>query len=309
MNKALNIGVLSAKFAGLVMLLMIIVSALIWWFPTLFVPLVSQPSTYQTQPISGVNMHCVDALESQGFNYCVNRSPDSASKRVIYHFHGRKGTARWWNDSTYYTGDVYRHWLELEADIPTVVSISFGPLWLFNHDSLHQLTTVIIPKIERELAFTVDERLVVGESMGGVNALTLWGQQTTKFDGVAALCPPLPMVSPYGGVGDLWQYFQHSTTSFKRGLMLLIMGRALYQDDAQWRSLDVLQQFEQGKFIQNTPLYLSCGKKDDWGCMEGALALLQKARDSEVDIQWQPREGGHCDIDTKSLAAFLIAEH
>ena len=52
-------------------------------------------------------------------------------------------------------------------------------------------------------------------------------------------------------------------------------------------------------------LYLSCGKKDDWGCMAGSKQLVSVAKSSGATVHWHPMEGGHCDIDRTSLAQFL----
>ncbi|WP_435275248.1 alpha/beta hydrolase-fold protein [Psychrobium sp. nBUS_13] len=280
-----------------------------WWLPALCLPLVSNPSSYQPLPISSLTMQCQIATEREAFSYCISRDLESKSERVIYYFHGRNGNERWWNDDTYYTGEINQHWRKKGADVPTVVSVSLGPLWLLNQDSLRQLNEVLIPNIESTLPFNVAERLAVGESMGGVSVLTLWGQGTPKFDGVAALCPPLPMVSPFDDLKSLISYLGSSTTSIQRGLMMMIMGRALYENDEQWRTLDVIEALKDGKKSITTPLYLSCGKRDDWGCMDGSLSLVVLAKRRNIPLQWEPREGGHCDIDSKSLADFLIAQH
>lgn len=281
--------------------------ALVWYYPTLFLKSVSQPSNYEPIPISGLVMECRDESMPMIYSYCVISPKVHKSERVVYHFHGRKGNARWWNDDTYYSGDVYRHWKTLGVEVPTVISVSFGPLWLFNESKLSMLDTVI-ENIESTLGFNVQQRQVVGESMGGVNALTLWGQNAKKFSSVAALCPPLPTVSPYGRLGDQFKYLTSSNTSWRHGLMMIIMGRAMYTSDKQWNYIDVLQR------IKNTsspkkPLYLSCGKQDDWGCMEGSKQIVSFSRVSNTPIKWVPRKGGHCDIDAQSLAQFLATPY
>ncbi|MEO0975303.1 MAG: esterase, partial [Pseudomonadota bacterium] len=52
-------------------------------------------------------------------------------------------------------------------------------------------------------------------------------------------------------------------------------------------------------------LYLTCGRRDDWGCFVGNERLANNVANVGGEIVWVPREGGHCDIDYASLAAFL----
>jgi len=295
-----------AKFTLAFSLIFTIVIVSIWHYPHSIASVISKESSYQPVPISSLTMTCFEETIPLPFSYCINRQHGSHSERVIYHFHGRKGTEFWWNDDTYYTGELYRQWNTSESIAPTVVSISFGPLWLLNHKKLAAFFEQVMPIVESKIAHKITTRFIVGESMGGVNALTVWASDSSSFDGVAALCPPLPTISPYAHLNEIARYLASSTTSWQRGLMLILMGRSLFENTEDWERVDAVQVISNRQLTRASPLYLSCGAQDEWGCMAGSMQLIAVAKSKGHEIQWHPREGGHCDIDEKSLAQFLV---
>lgn len=279
---------------------------LVWLQPGSVVRALSSAVDYTPVPVAALNMTCVDETEPQAWSYCINRVPNSRSTTLVYHFHGRRGNARWWNDDSYYSGDLYREWAQQGIAPPTVVSISFGPLWLLEQQGrLKVFREQIVPHIESTLNTEFDRRLVVGESMGGFNALLVWLNTGAQFDGAAALCPPLPTVSPDASLGELTDYLSTSSTSLQRAGMMLLMGRYLFPDEQSWQHNSPLALAAQRNLKAAGTLYLSCGKQDDWGCMAGSKQLLARAQSRGARVLWHPQPGGHCDIDRVSLAGFL----
>jgi len=195
-------------------------------------------------------------------------------------------------------------------ELPIVVTISFGPIWLLTDDAHHNLMKVfletIVPRVEREIGQPVVRRFAVGESMGGYNALLVGLKASQKFSRVAALCPPLSTVSPYTASGSVFDYISTSSTSFKRGLMLFIFGRTFFTDQMSWERNDPVHLAAAMPLGTGPQIYLSCGRHDQWGCFEGAEALVSSINKRGVMIDWHPNEGGHCDIDANSLARFLV---
>lgn len=296
----LNVTLIVCTFTGLVLVTL-------WYYPQSVTQVISSESSYQPVPITSLTMRCFEEKLPVHFSYCINHQTDSDNKRVMYHFHGRKGNALWWNDDTYYSGELYRQWKLDGKSPPTVISISLGPLWLFNDDKLTVFFEQLMPIMELKVLHVIKGRFLVGESMGGVNALTVWAKGSLLFDGVAALCPPLPTISPYAKISEILDYFSESSTSWKRGLMLILMGRSLFESTIQWMEVDALQVISNRIYSPRVPLYLSCGKKDEWGCMTASTRLVEVAKRKGHVIEWHPREGGHCDIDTLSLAKFLLS--
>ncbi|GAA3916786.1 alpha/beta hydrolase-fold protein [Litoribacillus peritrichatus] len=303
-------GALYLRRTGIVfvaiVLTIIVGSISLWHWPGIVAKSISQPLEYTPVPISRLEMKCFSRDVPVNWSYCINRMPNSKSDDLIYYFHGRRGNAKWWNDDTYYTGDLYRQWAETKSEPPTVISISFGSLWLLEKGLLLEyFQNELVPQIESKLSLKIDKRLVVGESMGGVNAILAWLNTSSLFDGAASLCAPLPTVSPKASFNEIAEYMHSSNTSWERGLMMLFMGRYLYPDEGSWNQNSPLKVAHSKDLSSAGPLYLSCGKKDDWGCMVGSKQLIENAESNGAQILWYPMEGGHCDIDRMSLARFL----
>lgn len=264
----------------------------------------AEPSDWVPEPIEALDMTCTDVSDPIPWTLCVTQDPASRSEDLVVHFHGRRGTARWWNDKTYYTGELYQHWAEADVDAPTVVSISFGPLWVMTDDTALAFRQTVF-ETARSRAEAVAGRSfgrvrLVGESMGGYNALIASLDDETPFDRVAALCPPLTTTSPFGaGV-----FSRFGESSLREGFMLLAFSRAFFDDDADWRAKDPVPRILGGE-EPKPALFMSCGDHDPWGCMQGGQAIADAVTKRGGDIEWHVLPEGHCAIDTKSLAAFL----
>ena len=270
-------------------------------------------SDYVPVPIKGLTMHCFEGNSSKQWSYCINKIEGSQSKDIIYYFHGRNGNATWWNDKTYYTGKMHNLWLEKSKDIPTVVSISFGKLWLLtnvNDESQKNFekifTEEIIKKVESQLDFKVSKRMVVGESMGGVNSMMIALKTKTLFHKAASVCAAMPTTSPFSSWKEIYDYVLRSSTSVKRALMMLWFAKKFYPNEKDWQANDPVQLSYKVDSSLKTSIYLSCGEKDEWGCMEGSKIFVDNLSKAKADIHWYPRPGGHCDIDHESLAGFLV---
>jgi pimeloyl-ACP methyl ester carboxylesterase len=162
--------------------------------------------------------------------------------------------------------------------------------------------------------------MVVGESMGAVNALLVALRRPGRVDRVAALCPPLSTGSPFAGLAETSSLVAASSTTWQRAFMLRGLARHFFRSEAAWRRHDPVRLAREASAEETPELYLLCGRRDEWGCMEGSLALVEAARAREASgvsmeasgsatralaIEWHPRDGGHCDVDVPSLARFL----
>lgn len=188
-----------------------------------------------------------------------------------------------------------------------------APLFLLTDDSpedaadrLSLFRETIIPTVEGALAQPPTRRDLVGASMGGVNALILAHRQPDLFHRVAALCPPIAALSPYAGIGEVRAAVERSSTTWPRAAMLIVMGRHLFGDEDAWSRHDPIGLAT--SVLDPPALYLSCGARDSWGCMDGSRALVYTYRARELPIHWVPRPGGHCDVESESLAMFLSSE-
>ena len=257
-------------------------------------------------------MQCFEESQPVKWSYCINTTVGSQSRDLIYHFHGRNGDATWWNDETYYSGEVVKAWRLKKRAAPKVVSVSFGDIWLLTERKdqpdgglLPFFVQHVLKSVESKLGHPIERRMLVGESMGGINALMVAFKTGNTFVKVASLCPPLPMVSPHASWRDRFDYFRRSGMAWVRILMMLYFSGRFYPDEATWVDNDPVHASSRYDPKLSPKLYLSCGVKDDWGCMEGSKAVVASVRSKGGQIEWHERPGGHCDIDTASLADFL----
>lgn len=265
---------------------------------------IAEPSDWVPEPMAELEMTCTQLSDPRPWSSCVTRDPSSSSQDLLVHFHGRRGTARWWNDKTDYTAELYEHWKAADVQPPTALSISFGPLWVLTDETADAFEQSVLEQARahaESLAGHGFERTrLVGESMGGYNALIAALDANTPFDRVAALCPPLTTTSPFGaGV-----FSRSGESSAREGFMLLAFSRAFFDGDADWRATDPVARVLAGERFEPS-MFISCGEHDPWGCLEGGQALTDAVNAQGGDVQWRVLPEGHCAIDTKSLAAFL----
>jgi hypothetical protein len=224
-------------------------------------------------PIEGITMRCFQEKEPVEWSFCLNTVEGSKNNDLIYHFHGRNGAATWWNDRDYYTGKVYAKWLEKKYAPPTVATVSFGKLWFLTERSdektgglYHVFMDQVTKRVEKEIGNPISRRFIIGESMGGVNALITAFKSGKTFYKVAALCAPIQTISPYASVSEIYHYVTEATTSWKHALMMMFFSRRFFPSEEIWNDNDPLQLSVTAKPDLEPIFYLSCGKQDDWGC-------------------------------------------
>lgn len=247
-----RIGLCLAALASVLLLFWITIESgvLVRWM--------AEPSDWVPEPIAELEMTCTEMSAPRPWSLCITRDASSTSQDLLVHFHGRRGTARWWNDKTYYTAELYEHWKAADVQPPTVVSISFGPLWVLTDETADAFRQSVLEQArdhaESLAGHGFDRTRLVGESMGGYNALLAAIDGDTPFDRVAALCPPLTTTSPFGS--GLFSRFGES--SAREGLMLLAFSRAFFDDDAHWHATDPVARVLSGDPMRPA-LFMSCG--------------------------------------------------
>ncbi|MFZ4715375.1 MAG: alpha/beta hydrolase-fold protein [Bacteriovoracaceae bacterium] len=258
-------------------------------------------------------MKCFEEEKPIKWSFCINKVNSSKSTDLIYYFHGRNGAANWWNDKTYYTGKIHELWLKKGIEPPIVASISFGKLWLLveredeEHGGLYRVfLDYVMKRVEQEINNPIHHRSAMGESMGGVNTLMMAMKTKNVFNKAASLCAALPTVSPYASLKEIYDYVNRSSTSLKRALMMFWFSKKFYPTEEIWENNDPLQLSKKNTSAGSPSIYISCGEKDEWGCMEGSKLFVKNIGRTGGEIHWFSRPGGHCDIDTESLSNFLV---
>lgn len=243
--------------------------------------------------------------------YCVYRARWGTNGDVVYHLHGRNLDEHVWNDDTYYTALLQAQW-QVRGDLPpTVVTLSYGGTWLLapkgaaSESGLLEDMMKRIPAIERKIG-APRRRLLLGESMGGLNVLVAGLVYPNRFARIAALCPGVYQVSPFATLNEMRAALARTGADPKIAFGIWMLARRYYANDREWEATSPLTLIERAG--PRTPaLYLSNGLYDAYGNFEGTQALATRAKERGVKTEWHPLYGGHCTSDAPSLAAFLVS--
>ena len=253
-----------------------------------------------------------DRFTSGNLNYTIYRAENGVSDDIIYYLHGRNLDASIWNDDTYFTAQIQAYWQRSSIKPPTVVVVSYGPVWLLTPKNSKAESGLLddfinrLPEIESKLG-NPKRRILLGESMGGLNVLIAGLNRPEMFSKVASLCPGVYVDSPFSDYSTLRTGIKRTGADPKIIYGVTQLAKSYVSNDEEWKAISPISLIERAG--QNYPeLYLSCGLYDNYGNFEGTEALAQTALKKGVKTIWHPLYGGHCAIDIASLANFLAAD-
>ena len=244
-------------------------------------------------------------------NYTVYRAENGVSDDIIYHLHGRNLDASIWNDDTYFTSQVQAYWQRSSLKPPTVVVVSYGPVWLLTPKTSKVESGLLddfvarLPEIESKVG-KPRHRILLGESMGGLNVLISGLRHPGMFSKIASLCPGVYLDSPFSDSSTLRAAIKRTGANPKIIYGVTQLAKQYVSNDEEWNAISPISLIERAD--QSYPeLYLSCGLYDNYGNFEGTEALANLAIKRGVKTTWHPLYGGHCAIDVASLADFLAS--
>ena len=241
--------------------------------------------------------------------YCIYQAEAGTNGDVVYHLHGRNLDEHIWNDDTYYTAMLQAEWQLSGALPPTVVTMSYGPTWLLTPQGEKPDSGLLddfmerLPGIEARIG-TPRRRLLLGESMGGLNVLVAGLSYPSRFAKVAALCPGVYAVSPFASFSKIRDAAERTGANPKIAFGIWAMARKYLADEDEWRRFSPLHLITQSD-APLPALYLSNGLYDSYGNYKGTEQLAETAHERGIPIEWRPLYGGHCSTDIHSLANFL----
>jgi hypothetical protein len=243
------------------------------------------------------------------FSYTVYRAENGVSDDVIYHLHGRNLDVSIWNDDTYFTSLIQAYWQRSSLKPPTVVVISYGPVWLLTPKNSKVEKGLLDDFIARlpEIELNVGKprhRILLGESMGGLNVLILGLSRAEMFSKTASLCPGVYVESPFSDYSIQRAAIKRTGADPKIILGVTQLAKKYVSNVEEWNAINPISLIERAD--QRYPeLYLSCGLYDNYGNFEGTEALANLATKRGVKTIWHPLYGGHCAVDVASLSEFL----
>ncbi len=251
-----------------------------------------------------------ECFQEEKFKFCVYKSEQGVNGNIAYYLHGRNLDESTWNDETFYTSMVQKYWQDNKLVPPTIVAVSYGPVWLLSPKNSQQESGLLeeflnkgLPLVESKTGLP-KERILFGESMGGLNSLIAMLNSQETFSKVASLCPAVYNMSPFSSFSEIKAGVTRTGADPKIIYGVLQLSKRFIASEEDWNKISPLRLIEQSNALK-TKLYLSCGLYDQYGNYEGTELLARKMASKGFSVEWHPLYGGHCAIDVFSLAEFL----
>jgi S-formylglutathione hydrolase FrmB len=245
------------------------------------------------------------------YRYCVYQAKQGTNGDIAYYLPGKDLDENAWNDETYYTAMLQKYWADQSVRPPTVVSVSFGPVWLLVAKNTAQYSGLletfreqVIPTAEKKLG-KFRHRFLFGESMGGLNSLIMALKNDGLFTKVASLCPVVYNEKPSASLHDLKTLSQRTGADPKTIFGIMKLAKRFASNDSEWDAMSPVELAKSFPTGSKTKFYLSCGLYDKYGNYEGAEMVKNTLQQRGVDVMWHPLYGNHCAIDVPSLGDFL----
>lgn len=204
---------------------------------------------------------------------------------------------------------IQSHWQATGGPSPEVVAISYGAEWLLTprgkaaESGLLDDFMTALPRLDAQLG-RPRRRLLLGESMGGLNVLIAGLSHPAAFAKVAALCPGVYVTSPFASFAAIREAAARTGADPKIIFGIWRLAHRYTVDDAEWNRVAPLRLISRAN-ADFPRLYLANGLYDSYGNFEGTQRLATLARLRSVPTEWHPMYGGHCAIDVESVANFL----
>ncbi len=249
------------------------------------------------------------ATSTGAVGYCITHPERSLNPDVLYYFHGAAIDTPAAPEKAWSDGDarLAALWHEMRIAHPAVITISWGPTWILKDEKLAAFETEIVPALERRLpASRSGRRLVLGGSMGGLNAFLAWARLPHLFDAAAFQCPAFTPLGPQASLLERLDFARKMPGSFTDNLELLGRLSELFaphfSSTEEWRRHqppDIMKQSHRTL----PPAYLVYDTKDNFG-FNGAPEIGAAGQ----PIRYEAVAGAHCvGVSTRGLARFLAS--
>lgn len=249
-------------------------------------------------------------LQGVTFDYCYRLIDRSSTKDIVYFFHGLGGAADTWFTQCLGT-QMLQKWWSIKGYRPMIVTISFGSQWLLADNSKNKLLpyfrNVAMPFLEKQVGgLQGGRRLLIGQSMGGMNAIEASLKYPGTFQRVALLCPAISSISPFSTSREIQDYISRTRAKPHLVEKMLRISKSVFTDQNDWDRHDPLRLIRGSR---NSPLfYLSIGSRDGYGFQEGSRRFVDIAKSRFFSFIWAPAIGGHCNFERRSSANFIMGE-
>jgi hypothetical protein len=249
------------------------------------------------------------------WNTCIIKTVGSKSKDVIFYLHGNDHDERSWLGDFGVARMLRDYWQENNIEAPTIVSLSFGPIWLLVKENglttgglLELVSQRIYPRVISQLGLDEGKRILLGESMGGFNALQLYFEDSFSFDKAAFVCPAIVELSPFATEEEKKAYILRTKADPEKVNDIVRLSKFFIPSLEFWEKTSPLKIAKRQLGPQSKPIYLSASLQDNYGFYEGSLLLKKIANEFKTPLEWRPISGKHCSVDITSLGTFLTSK-
>ncbi len=275
-------------------------------FKFIFVFLVTAVSSLAT---AAITQTCGQMEQPVPYSYCITKAPNS-SLDVLYYFHGGGGDANQW--PTISKG-IYLNWESSGVQPPVVITISFGEYWLLvepngseNSGLLPVFQQAVMPQMEMlAVGGVAARRLLMGLSMGGFNSTQVLAKMPPEtFSRAVMACPALVNLSPFASEKEILEHSVQTGADIATLTSLSFIAKAFVPDEQTWNSQ--VNPYQLLPLIAANPVPLLIGINQlDHNFKPGGDAFAQMLLPLKQLTQIQSWPGGHCALDSASIAQFL----
>lgn len=245
------------------------------------------------------------------WRFCIHTTSTSDPRSLLYVFHGKDQNENLWMKGDNYAALLQKYWQEKGKKIPTVVTLSFGPIWLLTQKTSQQ-GSGLLDRMQGEVFYRIEKQLgrpqrryLLGNSMGGLNVLTLAMTMTQHFSKVAALCPPIFPFTPHDSWQKVMAFALDSGAKPKSAVTAVVLGRRYFANNQEWAAFDPLKKSKQVHFSQHQSFYITAGLADRFGLYKGVRTFVKNLQQAGARTLWRPNSGDHCAVDIVSLGEYF----
>lgn len=253
-----------------------------------------------------------ESSQNRNWSYCIYKYPGH-SQKVVYYFHGLTGNERDWEKYT--EKDMLQRWTQTHQAPPIVVSVSFGKVWFLaeqNSSTSSGLFEVFRdhswPLLQNKLApLNPHEHILLGYSMGGLNASQLYFKIPHVFSRAAIICGAMATVSPHASDEAVTEYILRTGAKRMHVVAALQISKHYFPTEDDWQKHSPLSLAQASLRPESAPIYVSNGLADEFGFHEGNKVFVDLAvtKNTPISADFFPG-GGHCHVNQSLIADFLV---
>ncbi|MBI4346166.1 MAG: alpha/beta hydrolase [Elusimicrobia bacterium] len=252
-----------------------------------------------------------DCGDGKGYRYCIyTDSNGKPSDTTLYYLHGKGDSELQWGQSPI-ASDMVRHYRAKGLPAPTVVSISFGKIWVLTERGtsvgaglLERFVEQAMPAAEARTG-SPRKRVLWGLSMGGFNAAQLLLKRPSLWKAAVLSCPAVTPLSPFGPEKERRDYAKRTGAAMEKLDYLLGQQKRVFPTRPAWDRHDPLRLAREASDLP--PTLVACGDADEWGFYEGSRRLSETLASQGQRVRFDTiPKGRHCAVETQRVLDFLL---